>query len=102
MARPATPICVLCERPMIPEKNGVYALLMAHMPPKIYEVYHSDKYRCTICGNEILSGYGNDAVIIHYQEDADERIARILALPRDVYVYVFENEEQKAFLKRSR
>ncbi len=101
MAKPATPICALCERPMVSEKHGVYVLLMAGMPPIIYEVYHSDKFRCATCGNEVLSGYANDPSIVHFHEDADEQVARILALPRDAYVYVFESEEGKNVFHRN-
>ena len=96
MASTPRPICVKCERTMIPVQNGCYAILMAYEPPKIYEVYHTDMYRCPVCMAEVLTGMAQDPVLVHYREDFDEAIKELLSRPREEYVYVFENDRQKA------
>ena len=77
MARPVGPICCKCGREMRPEENGVVAVLYAHQPPVPYEAYRADKWRCPSCGTEVLSGYSQEAIAVHFEVT---EMAQVLAI----------------------
>ena len=46
------PICVACQTSMRAEKNGV----TVHYAYDTYQM--GDLYKCPVCGNEIITGFG--------------------------------------------
>lgn len=59
-------ICCLCHNIMSCDKNGVGASFGN------YHVYPSDRYKCRICGYEILFTDHNNAVYDHNYQSFDE------------------------------
>lgn len=59
------PVCVKCNRELRPETNGVGCLDMTGLGP--YAVWDSDKWKCPVCGYEILVGFGQNPLAYHHQ-----------------------------------
>lgn len=76
MSAMTRPVCVQHRCEMVPEKNSYAVLVMASWGP--YEVHLGDKYKCPIGGEEIVSGWGKDAIARHHERDIfDQWLARV-------------------------
>ena len=71
------PTCVPCQIGMEQVKIGLYCASMFSDPPQPYKIWAADKYQCPICGHEVLSGYGDRALMEHFQEGFEEYVKRI-------------------------
>ena len=69
MSKPGC-ICVRCNKEMLPEKNGTLVRLDATFGP--YQIWSGDKVKCTVCGFEVVTGWGQNPVAEHYQEGFKE------------------------------
>lgn len=63
------PVCVKCQREMIPAKNGIGVLDMTDFGP--YKVWDADLWRCPDCGHEIITGFGCNAIAYIGDENFD-------------------------------
>ena len=63
------PVCVKCETEMRPEENDVRVVDMFSSPPEPDSIWCADKWKCPICGVEVVIGFGQHAYINHYEED---------------------------------
>jgi len=66
------PVCVKCNVEMKPEKNGIGLLDMANFGP--YQLWDADLYKCSICGCEIITGFGSKAIAQHSDEGFDRAL----------------------------
>ena len=74
------PVCVKCGVEMRCKTNGVEAHeRYAANPEKIYRIWRSDEYECSVCGITILCGFGKDAYTYDDDEDFPERLERARA-----------------------
>ena len=70
------PTCVKCQIGMRNIEGNVPCFEMFLNPPQPYKIYLADKYRCPICGYEILTGYGA-ALVEHYMVDFQDTLLRL-------------------------
>jgi hypothetical protein len=61
------PVCVKCQVELRPEKNEVGCLDFASFGP--YQLWDSDLWKCPKCGHEILTGFGQNPISIHHEEN---------------------------------
>jgi hypothetical protein len=67
------PICVKCRVSMACVKTGVDVEAMAGDMP--YQIWSGDLFECPSCKVEIVSGFGQQPVAEHFQE---ERFAKFV------------------------
>ncbi len=67
------PVCVSCRIEMKIERNGVKWVSYANFGP--YQIWDSDKWKCSSCGLEVLVGFGQRRLAEHYESDFSERLA---------------------------
>jgi len=68
------PVCVKCRVEMHPEENGAGCLDLTESGQP-YQIYDSDRYKCPVCGIEILTGFGQLPVSARWEDDFDETVA---------------------------
>ena len=85
------PVCVKCQRFYRMKKSGFYfieampienkALPGTQEPEKWtpYKVWAGDKWQCEGCGHELLSGFGREAIVEHYQSDFQQVVENLHA-----------------------
>jgi len=66
------PVCVKCKREMRPETNGVGVLDMANFGP--CQVWDADKWKCPVCGIEIVVGFAQGPIARHHDKEFFERV----------------------------
>ena len=66
------PICVKCQIEYRPETNGVVAEEMATGLGS-YKIWSGDLWKCPICEHLIISGFGNEPLAHHGQDDYEKR-----------------------------
>lgn len=66
------PVCVKCGRICRPEKNGVVALEKKE-DGSDYRIYHADKWKCPVCGYEVLHGFGEPVYPFGYNWELYKR-----------------------------
>lgn len=71
------PICVPCKKFYRPHKNGVcFEEGMPTNDPrewKSYKLWLGDLWKCSSCGNEIISGVGFQPIAVHHEANYKER-----------------------------
>jgi len=73
--RPCGPICVKCGRHMRVKENGVLAEEMSGS--KSYQVWHSDMWECPVCGHQVLTGYGQEPIMEHFQKGYKDFLRKV-------------------------
>jgi len=58
-------ICLKCNTEYVPLKNGVYVCEVADFGP--YKIWHTDMIYCPICNHAIVSGFGANAIVCHFE-----------------------------------
>lgn len=76
-------ICVKCEKPYLPEKNGIIIEEMAGFGP--YKLWSADLLKCPECGHLIITGFGENPLAIHHQPDYDEIRKKCLKTQGKIY-----------------
>ena len=72
------PVCVKCEVELYPEKNDIRVLdTMPGGSP--YKIWCADKWKCPICGIEIVTGFGLGPIAEHYEPGFDDLLANTQA-----------------------
>ena len=71
------PICVKCQKAMRVDKIGVHIILMAYNPPRPYEVWQGDVWKCPKCNAEFVARYGDHAIAMHFQPKFEEELANL-------------------------
>lgn len=66
------PVCVKCMVELRPETNGVGLLDVVRGAP--YALWDTDKWRCPICGYEVIGGFACAPVSAHYNENFEAMI----------------------------
>jgi hypothetical protein len=61
------PLCVKCQVEYRPEKNDVVVEEIAAFGS--YKLWCADLWKCPICHNQIVNGYGRDAYAVYCQDD---------------------------------
>lgn len=69
-------ICVKCEVPFKIEKNGIIVPEMFMKNTKIYKIFRADKWRCPVCGMEVVTGFG-DCFAEHFNEDCNKIVEKM-------------------------
>jgi len=87
----SNPICVKCEVEFRPEKNGIYVQEMCHEDKETYKVWCADKWKCPICGAEIVVGFATNPLFGNWNEDCKERTEKLIASG----AVIIRNYEQK-------
>jgi predicted RNA-binding Zn-ribbon protein involved in translation (DUF1610 family) len=64
-------VCVKCEVELKPETNGVRVAEMFNHNTQVYKVWSADKWKCPICGVEVVAGFGNYPLMEHFEGDID-------------------------------
>ncbi len=59
------PVCVRCQREMIPEQNGIGVLDMNG--DKGFQLWDADLWKCPGCDVEIVVGFGQCPVSEHFE-----------------------------------
>lgn len=59
------PVCVKCQCEMHPKQNDIGVLTMANNQP--YQLWSADLWACQGCGVEIISGFGQRALIEYWK-----------------------------------
>lgn len=67
MSRPSGPICVQCQVPFRPFKNGVTVELLAAYGS--YELWEADEWACPVCDARIITGFAQSPFAHHYDTD---------------------------------
>ena len=67
------PVCPKCGVEMHPERNGMGVLDMTDFGP--YALWDSDLWKCSVCGVEIIGGFGNGPISAHFQDDFEKLVA---------------------------
>lgn len=74
MSRPIRPLCVKCEVEFAVKKNSQSALLTLDKEGnKPFELYNCDVWECPICGFQIVGGFGQNPVAVHFTDDFENR-----------------------------
>lgn len=75
MARPLY-VCI-CGKHMKCKTNEVYGLEMATFGPAA--LWYGDLWECPECGHQLVTGFGQQPIREHYEEDFEQ----LLALARE-------------------
>ncbi|KKK89938.1 hypothetical protein LCGC14_2728070 [marine sediment metagenome] len=67
------PVCPKCNRELHPETNGVGVLDLGG-DGKPYELYDADLWKCPGCGIEVVGGFGQGPISVHYLADFEAQI----------------------------
>jgi|WetSurMetagenome_2_1015567.scaffolds.fasta_scaffold01396_22 hypothetical protein len=79
------PLCVKCQVEFKPERNDVVVdVLDGH--GKSYQLWCADLWECPQCGNQIITGYGNEPYARRGQVD----YAKVLRASRANLEYVYQ------------
>jgi hypothetical protein len=70
-------VCIPCEVELKPSENGVYVVEMASFGP--YKICSADAWICPKCDNEIVAGFGYEAMKEHFQTGFTELLEKIKA-----------------------
>lgn len=69
-------VCVKCESPMWPEKNGI--CVEEHIEVgEPYRIWMAELYKCLICGTEIITGFGRIPIANHPEPNYTEEQKRV-------------------------
>jgi len=60
------PVCAKCQQDMVCAKNGV-AVLDVTGDGTDYKITMADKWKCNICGCEVVVGFAQHALVHHYE-----------------------------------
>jgi len=86
------PVCVKCQRELLPFKNGVVAHQLKKnifdgnktklakellKNDKDYKIWHADMFKCPVCGIEVITHFGSGPVAEHFQDDFDEHKEKV-------------------------
>lgn len=73
MSRPVGPICCACEVEMRPERNGVVVVTYFADPPRVYETYNADRWKCPKCGVKVAVGFSERETAVWFDTPRMER-----------------------------
>lgn len=62
------PVCVKCACELKPEQNG-FGVLDLDSKGDPLDLWDADKWKCPMCGVEIVGGFGNCPVVSHFDSD---------------------------------
>lgn len=62
-------VCVKCETELKPEENGTIVVELFQENTEPYKVWSADKWKCPVCGIEVIAGFGNYPLMEHYEGD---------------------------------
>jgi hypothetical protein len=62
---------------------------MFNEPPRPYKIWHADLWVCPQCLHQIVSGYGSEALLEHFQEGFDEYLENVKAAG-GIVIYQYE------------
>ena len=62
-------VCVKCEVEFQVGKNGVKVLEMMNQNTAPYKLWDADKWKCPVCGVEVIAGFGGMPLVEHYEPD---------------------------------
>ncbi len=74
MSRPIFPHCVKCQVLYRPKTNGMTLEMMAGFGS--FELFKADLIECPGCGNQIIHGYGQNPVSVHFWDDYKEALEK--------------------------
>lgn len=84
------PVCVKCQRFFTCVHTGFYFIEGMPEPGaekgtatpelwKPYKIWSSDKWACSGCGAEILSGFGHAPVLVHHEPNFEHVVEQLNA-----------------------
>ena len=72
-------VCIKCEVELKPEHNGVKVAELFQRNEAIYKVWTADKWKCPICGVEIVAVFGAQPLMEHYEGDINAFLEELRA-----------------------
>jgi len=87
------PSCVKCEKYMHPEENGVYLAETAGIERKLYRVWMGDKWKCRVCGYEVVSGYGQGPIAWRHGEGIKNVVKCVETLEEEGRTIIYNHEK---------
>ncbi len=88
-------ICVKDEVEYQIEKSGGYVIEYVGNPPQPYKVWSADGWRCPVCGNTVMAGFGNGPLGEHYEESFQDLLQKVLVSPTSQAGWVVKDYEKK-------
>lgn len=88
MAHMPKAVCLTCDREMAPDKSGVTVTSLSHLGP--YYVAQADRWRCELCEQTILLGFGQRPIAEQYEGQRFQN-----ARERSEHEFVFRNERYR-------
>ena len=77
-------VCVKCEVGLKIEKNGVIVKEMFQNNTRIYKLWETDKWKCPVCGAEIISGFAQYPFAEHFNDDCEAIVSKAIASGKEV------------------
>ena len=78
-------VCVSCQVEYVIEKSGATCVDMFNLPPRPYQMYNCDAWKCPGCGHIVLAGFANLPYAQHFEPDFQERLDAVPGMK--VYAY---------------
>ena len=70
-------VCVKCEVEFKPETNGVKVLELMNHNQDVYKIWDTDKWKCPICGTEVIAGFAQAPLAEHFENGFKEFLLKI-------------------------
>lgn len=70
-------VCVKCEVEFKCEKNGVKVAEMFNKNQAVYKVWNADKWKCPMCGMEVVAGFANQPMMEHFEGDINKFLTEV-------------------------
>lgn len=71
-------ICVECQLSYKAEEYGVLILELFQRDSEIYKIWFADLYRCPGCGREMIAGFSDKPLAVHYQKELMKKALEIV------------------------
>jgi hypothetical protein len=78
------------------KKTGVLTVEMYMENKEIYRIWSADKYRCPLCGVEVITGFGNGPYVHSAEESCEKALQKFKDMGREV---VLDKEVAERCLK---
>jgi predicted RNA-binding Zn-ribbon protein involved in translation (DUF1610 family) len=77
-------MCVKCEVELRPETNGVRVAEMFQRNTQIYKIWDADKWKCPLCGFEVIAGFADKPLMQHFEGDIEKVVSTYKEMGREI------------------
>lgn len=89
------PICVKCQVEFKVEENGINIVEMFQKNKEVYKIWSADKWKCPLCGIEIVYGFGAMPLI----ENGEDTKAYLQELINKHATIIFDYEQSNTKMR---